>query len=44
MENIEEIKLKSWRKESGVSNMMNGQPFTIVNSYLIGAMANPGMR
>jgi hypothetical protein len=38
MENIKEIKLKSWRKETSVSNMMNGQPFTIANSYLIRAM------
>jgi hypothetical protein len=38
MENIKKVKVKSWRKETGVSNMMNGQPFTIANSYLIRAM------
>jgi hypothetical protein len=38
MENIKKINVKSWRKETGVSNMMNGQPFTIANSYLIRAM------
>ena len=38
MENIEKVKVKSWRKETGVSNVMNGQPFTIANSYMIRAM------
>lgn len=38
MENIKKVKVKSWRKETGVSNMMNGQPFTIANLYLIRAM------
>jgi hypothetical protein len=38
MENIKKVKVKSWRKETGVSNMMNRQPFTVVDSYLIGAM------
>ena len=38
MKNIKKVKVKSWRKETGVSNMMNGQPFTIANSYLNRAM------
>ena len=38
MENIKKIKLKSHGKEMDVSNMMNRQPFTVVDLYLIRTM------
>jgi hypothetical protein len=36
MQDIKEIKIEFGAKETGVSNMLDGKPMTIVDSNLIG--------